>query len=42
MYPGIAEANVRSIEVHRVFIGFEKTAYSDAEDSSQQNVGVEH
>jgi hypothetical protein len=40
--PGIAKANVRGIEAHGIFVGFEKTAYPDAEDGPEENVGVEH
>jgi len=40
--PSISEANVRGVEAHGILVGFEKSAYPDAKDSSEENVGVEH
>src|ERR1700733_13858122 len=40
--PSISEADVGCVEAHGILIGFEKSAYLDAKDSSEENVGVEH
>src|SRR5260370_664728 len=35
-------ADVRGIEAHRIFVGRENAGARDAEDGSEENVGVEH
>jgi hypothetical protein len=38
----VAESNVRSVEAHGILVCFEKSAYPDAEGSSEEDVGVKH